>query len=110
MNNHQNLDNELPANDGRLALTIISWLFGALFFAIGIVNTFWGNDSAFGIFIVLLSLVYFLPVNDILDNIIGLRITRMWLVKILLGIFIIWAAMGVGELFDKIEMMLLDLK
>ncbi|RAU81845.1 hypothetical protein [Pontibacter arcticus] len=110
MNTHQNLENELPANEGTRALNIISWLFGTLFFAIGVVNTFWGNDPAFGVFIVLLSLVYFLPVNDILDNIIGLRITRMWLVKILLGMFIIWAAMGVGELFDKIELMLLDLK
>ena len=33
----------------------------------------------------------------------------MWLLKILVGVFIIWAAMGVGELFDKIEMMVNDL-
>jgi hypothetical protein len=36
-------------------------------------------------------------------------IPRITLVKILLGIFIIWAAMGVGELFDKIELMMSDL-
>jgi hypothetical protein len=97
--------NETAVNDGSTALTIISWTFGLLFFAIGIVNTFWGNDPGFGIFIVLLSLIYFLPVNDILHKMTGFTIPKMWLVKILVGMFIIWAAMGVGELFDKIEIM-----
>ena len=105
MNNENNLQRETDLNDGSTALTIISWLFGLLFFAIGIVNTFWGNDPGFGIFIVLLSLLYFLPVNDMLRKITGFTIPKMWLVKILVGMFIIWAAMGVGELFDKIEMM-----
>lgn len=90
-------------------VNVISWLFGLLFFGIGIVNTFWGDDTGFGIFIILLSLVYFLPVNDILQKIVGFSIPRMGLVKILLGIFIIWASMGVGELFDKIELMFLDI-
>lgn len=39
----------------------------------------------------------------------GFSIPRIGLVKILLGIFIIWAALGVGELFDKIELMMNDL-
>lgn len=90
-------------------VNVISWLFGLLFFGIGIVNTFWGGDTGFGIFILLLSLVYFLPMNDILQKIAGFSIPRMGLVKILLGIFIIWASMGVGELFDKIELMFLDI-
>ncbi|MBW7468066.1 hypothetical protein K0O23_13405 [Pontibacter aydingkolensis] len=89
-----------------MALNIISWLFGIIAFAIGVVNTFWGNDPGFGIFILLLSFVYFLPVNDILRKIAGFTIPKLRLLKILLGIFIIWAAMGVGELFDKIELMM----
>lgn len=105
MTNENNLQRETEANDGSTAIMIISWLFGLLFFAIGIVNTFWGGDTGFGIFIVLLSLLYFLPVNDILHKKTGFTIPKMWLVKILVGLFIIWAAMGVGELFDKIEMM-----
>ncbi|MGZ8516735.1 MAG: hypothetical protein ACXWWD_05265 [Chitinophagaceae bacterium] len=32
------------------------------------------------------------------------------LLKIIIGVFIIWAAMGVGELFDKIDIMLADFK
>ncbi|WP_242928656.1 hypothetical protein [Pontibacter vulgaris] len=106
MNNRRELQEDIAINDGSTALTIISWLFGILFFAIGVVNTFWGNDTGFGIFIILLSLVYFLPVNDILKRITGFSIPKFWVVKILLGMFILWAAMGVGELFDKIELMM----
>ncbi|WP_299820304.1 hypothetical protein [uncultured Pontibacter sp.] len=105
MKDEQKLQGETAVNDGSTALTIISWLFGTLFFAIGVVNTFWGGDTGFGIFIILLSLVYFLPVNAIIKRTAGFSIPKMWLLKILLGMFIIWAAMGVGELFDKIEMM-----
>ena len=85
---------------------ILSWIFGVIVFAIGIVNTFWGNDTAFGIFILLISLVYFLPVNELLKEITGFSIPKMGLIKIGLGLFVIWASLGVGELFDKIEMML----
>ncbi|PRY14384.1 hypothetical protein CLV24_104194 [Pontibacter ummariensis] len=87
-------------------LSIISWIFGLAFFAIGVVNTFWGNDPGFGVFIMLLSLVYFLPVNAMLKHRFGFSIPRMRIVKILLGIFILWAALGVGELFEKIELMM----
>jgi hypothetical protein len=31
-------------------------------------------------------------------------------VKIILGLFILWTAMGVGELFDKIGLMIKDIK
>lgn len=90
-------------------LKIIGWLFGTAVFAIGLVNTFWGNDPGFGVFILLLSLVYFLPVNVLFKKISGFSIPRIGMVKILLGIFILWAALGVGELFDKIELMKMGL-
>ena len=106
MENQKQFNGAAAVNDGSTALSIISWLFGTLFFAIGLVNTFWGNDTLFGIFIILLSLIYFVPVNGILRRIAGFSIPRMMLVKILVGLFIIWAAMGVGELPDKVEMML----
>ncbi|GAB3199839.1 hypothetical protein ABID22_002465 [Pontibacter aydingkolensis] len=106
MENEKRYKEDVAVNDGDMALNIISWLFGIIAFAIGVVNTFWGNDPGFGIFILLLSFVYFLPVNDILRKIAGFTIPKLRLLKILLGIFIIWAAMGVGELFDKIELMM----
>ena len=90
-------------------IDIVSWVFGIVVFEIGIVNMFWGNDPGFGVFILLLSFVYFLPVNTILRKQTGLSIPRMSLVRILLALFIIWAAVGVGELFDKIALMKMDL-
>ncbi len=38
---------------------IISWLFGIAVFATGVLNTFWGNDTGFGIFLILLSFFIF---------------------------------------------------
>ena len=96
-------------NNKSIVLNVISWIFGVAFFAIGVVNTFWGNDPGFGVFILLLSFVYFLPINDILKKIAGFSIPRMGIVKILLGIFILWASLGVGELFDKINLMMMSL-
>ena len=85
---------------------IISWLFGIVVVAIGLVNLFWGNDPGFGVFLLLLSLVYFLPVNAILRKLTGFTIPKLGIVKIVLGIFILWASLGVGELFTKIELMM----
>jgi hypothetical protein len=85
---------------------IINWLFGIVVLAAGVINTFWGNDPGFGVFLVLLSFIYFPPANVIIRKRFGLRIPVA--LKIILGIFIIWAALGVGELFAKIDLMLLD--
>lgn len=92
--------------NNRISWVIFGWLFGLVVFAIGIINMFWGNDFGFGIFILLLSFVYFPPVNVLLKKKFGFSVH--YLVKIFLGIFILWAALGVGELFDKINLMLMD--
>ena len=97
-------------NNNSILLNIIGWLFGIIVFAIGIINMFWGNDPFFGVFILLVSFIYFLPVNDVLKKMIGFSIPRMGMIKILLGPFILWAALGVGELFDKIDLMMMDFR
>jgi hypothetical protein len=86
---------------------LISWLFGIVVFAIGVLNVFWGNDPGFGIFLVLLSFVYVPPVNVIIKE--RIRFSIPAIVKVLLGIFILWASLGVGELFGKIDLMMMDL-
>ena len=86
---------------------IISWIFGIVVFAIGIVNTFWGNDPEFGVFVMLLSFAYFPPVTDLFQKITGFKIPGLLL--IILGIFVLWAAFGVGELFDKIDLMMMSI-
>ncbi|MFV8442119.1 hypothetical protein [Flavobacterium sp. LB2P44] len=87
---------------------IMSWLFGIVVLAIGLINTFWGNDLGFGVFLILLSVVYFPPTNIICKKITGFSIPLV--IKILLGLFIIWAALGVGELFNKIALLMMDLE
>ena len=104
-----NQKSDVSVNNNSSFGNVISWIFGVVVFAIGIVNTFWGNDTVFGIFILLISLVYVIPVNTILRKIAGFSIPFMPILKVLLGIFVLWAALGVGELFDKIELMKMDL-
>lgn len=96
-------------NNKSIFENVISWIFGTLILAVGLINTFWGNDPEFGIFLMLLSLVYFLPVNVILKRVLGFTIPKMGIIKIVLAIFIIWVALGVGELFTKLELMKMDL-
>lgn len=93
-------------NNKSIFLNAISVIFGITVLAIGLVNTFWGNDPGFGIFLLFLAFVYFPSVNVVIKNLLGFTIP--WIVKILLGIFILWAALGVGELFDKIDLMLMN--
>ncbi len=87
--------------------SLISWLFGAAVLAVGVINTFWGNDPGFGIFLILLAFVYFPPANAIFNRVTSFKIPGV--VKIILGVFIIMASLGVGELFDKIDLMMANL-
>ena|SRR3990170_4327864 len=98
---------ETMAIDKSNVWNVTSWLFGIVVFAIGVLNVFWGNDPGFGAFLLLLSLVYFPPLNAMIKKRTGFSTPGV--VKILLGIFILWAALGVGELFGKIDLMMMDL-
>src|SRR5688572_1069162 len=94
-------------NNSSTLGNIVGWFFGIVVLAIGVVNLFWGNDPEFGVFLLLLSFVFFPPVNDIVRKRFGFTIPLV--IKIILAAFIIWAALGVGELFDKIDLMTKDL-
>ena len=96
----------VPPNKFNIS-NLISWLFGIIAFAIGVLNVFWGNDPGFGVFILLLSFVYFPPSQAILKERVSLSIPGI--VKLLLALFILWTSLGVGELFGKIDLMLMDL-
>lgn len=87
-------------------MKLIAWLFAFLILTIGIINLFWGNDPGYGVFLVLVSLLYFPPFDRLLLKKTGIAIPR-W-IKILLAFFIFWTALGVAELFDKINLMLND--
>jgi hypothetical protein len=98
----------LTVNYKTLVGNTISSLFALMALAIGLVNAFWGNDAGYGVFIILLSLVFFPPVGAMFKEKTGVAIP--WYLKLLLGLFILWSALGVGELFGKIDLMMMDLQ
>lgn len=94
-------------NTKSLFINFLGWIFGILFSLVGIVNMFWGNDPLFGVFVFGSSLMFYPPLSMLFKKLSGYSIPG--LVKILVGAFIIWASVGVGELFDKLDMMLASL-
>lgn len=85
-------------------MTILSGIVGVVFLLIAIVNIGWGNDPWFGVFIALASLLYFSPIETLIRSSIGRGIPAWG--KVVLALFIVWAALGVGELAAKVDMML----
>ena len=84
-----------------------SCAFGILILVIGIINSFWGNDPIFGVGLMALSTLYIPYIQVFVEKKARLQIPSI--AKIILGLVIIWAALGVGELFAKIKLMQLDL-
>ena len=79
---------------------IIRYLFAILFSIIGLINSFWGNDPYYGVFVILLSLPFYPVFSERF-----LKQIRTWNL-IILGGFILWTALGVAELFNKIALMI----
>lgn len=82
---------------------IAGYFFGILFTLIGLLNCFWGNDPFFGLFLIGTSLIYYPPAASIYQRLFHRRIPAVML--ILIALFLLWASLGVGELFPKIALM-----
>lgn len=78
----------------------ISWLFGLVVLTIGIANVFLVHPVP-GVIYLLLSLVYLPPANAFLWERTGFAIPTV--VKIILGVVIIWFTLGVSDLGDMID-------
>jgi len=79
---------------------IAGWIFGLIVFSIGVLNMILVHPVP-GLISLLLSFVYFPPANIILRKRPGFTIPA--LVKIILGIFIIWFTLGISDLGDMID-------
>lgn len=79
---------------------IINCLFGTIVFVIGVLNLFLVHPVP-GIIALLLSLVYLPQANSILKKKFG--VTVPLIVKIVLGMVIIWFTLGVSDLGDMID-------
>lgn len=83
-------------NNGNL----VSWIFSAVFFAIGILNAFLIHPVP-GIFYILFSLVYIPWTNTILKKKLGFSIPLA--AKIIIGLIILWGTLAVGDLMELFE-------
>ncbi|HEY0769034.1 MAG TPA: hypothetical protein VGD31_01780 [Sphingobacteriaceae bacterium] len=79
---------------------IISWLFGIVVLTIGVLNLFLVHPVP-GVVYLLLSFVYFPPANAAFKKWVGFSIPPV--LKIILGIFIVWFTLGVSDLGDMID-------
>jgi hypothetical protein len=79
---------------------IISWILGLLVFAIGMANLILIHPVP-GIIGLLLSMLFFPPVNDVLKKTLGFTIP--FAVKIVLALFIFWFTLGISDLGDMID-------
>jgi hypothetical protein len=79
---------------------VIRYLLAILFSLIGLINSLWGNDPFYGVFVILLSLPFYPVFSERF-----VKLIRTWHL-IILGGFILWTALGVAELFDKIALMI----
>jgi hypothetical protein len=83
-----------------MTLNIVSWLLGLVVLAIGVSNLLLVHPVP-GVVFILLSFLFFPPVNAVLQQRAGITIPIA--AKIILGIIIIWFTLGVSDLGDMID-------
>ncbi len=81
-------------------LSLIGWIFGAVVLAIGVLNLFLVHAVP-GVVYLVLSLVYLPPANAVVEKKFGFSIPLV--VKIFLGVIIIWFTLGVSDLGNMID-------
>ncbi|HEY0169380.1 MAG TPA: hypothetical protein VGB75_20255 [Jatrophihabitans sp.] len=79
---------------------MIGWLFGVVFFMIGVLNAFLVHPVP-GVFYLLLSTVYLPPAYTVLSEKSGLAIPLS--VKLVVGLVVSWGTLAVGDLVDMID-------
>lgn len=87
-----------------IAINLLGRICCILFSAIGVVNMFRGERSIIWCSpVCILSLVYYPPLHELFSKLTGYRIRRV--LKVALALFLFWASIGVGKLFNKIDLL-----
>ncbi len=84
---------------------IVSCIFGIIFFIIGILNAFLVHIVP-GVFYILLSFIYPPLTNKIIKKKLGFQIP--FVIKIIVGLVILWGTLAVGDLMEMFESYLLN--
>ena len=91
---------KVPMKNKSNVGNITSWIFVVLFFIIGVLNLIFVH-SVPGLVYLVLSLIYVPSSNVFLKNKFGFSIPLV--VKIILGLVILWATIAVGDLMEMLE-------
>lgn len=83
-----------------MKVKIFNWIFGIIFFALGVLNLFLVHPVP-GIFYLLLSLFYFPPSNTFFLK--KFKISIPFWIKVIVALFILWATLAVGDLMEMFE-------
>jgi len=79
---------------------IISWIFGIVFFIIGVLNAFLVHIVP-GFFYILLSFFYLPQTNTIIKK--KFEFSIPLILKIIVGLIILWGTLAVGDLMEMFE-------
>ena len=79
---------------------LISWIFGVVFFVLGVLNVIFIHIVP-GVFYLLLALLYIPSTNAFFKKKLGFSIPIA--VKIIFGLVILWATLAVGDLMEMFE-------
>ncbi len=75
---------------------IISWIFGFIVLALGLMNILRGNDPFLGVALLLAAGIYFPPTYNLFRNVSGMSLH--YLLRIALALLIIWINLAVGAI------------
>ena len=91
------MNTKTSTGDATVTSSIVSWTFCIVFIALGLLNLFLVHPVP-GVFYLLLSLVYFPQTNVLFKKWFGFSIPLI--VKIILGLVILWGTLAVGDLAE----------
>ncbi|MGZ5190110.1 MAG: hypothetical protein ACXWCZ_03765 [Flavisolibacter sp.] len=100
-----NNNSQTITNNNSFSSNIISWILGIIVFAIGILNLIFVHPVP-GIIFLFLSLLFISQTNTLIRKNFGFSIPLV--VKIILGIIIIWFTLGVSDLGDMLDDLILN--
>lgn len=86
-----------------MSKSLLFFILGLILYGVGFVNLFWGNDPYFGLTILSFSVIFFTP---LLFFFYKKNQKAFVYIALCLAVFFIWASLGVGELFEKINLMI----
>ncbi len=94
------MENKIEINSRPTFWSISGWVFGVVVLTVGILNLVLVHPAP-GIAYLLLSLIYFPPINVMLQE--RFNFTIPLLIKLILGIILFMFTLGVSDLGDMID-------